>query len=190
MKINLTFEQVAAMYFQHDYPLDKTKINVFGIRAKDRTSDKWNDVLGIVYPEQKVLAFSGTTDPGSSPLMGEGSVNPDGIFILLPGFYEDCFKKGYHKGKYPALVQRAMGIFKGYRDNNKDGKLDFSGKIYTDVTGLNFHTTRWDKKVQKVGQFSHACQVLEVAQEYDRIMVDVIMPSPQIVFSYALFEQQ
>lgn len=135
------------------------------------------------------MAYSGTTDPGKSPLLKKSGVNPKGIFILQPGFYANCWHKGKHKGKYNALVQFGSGIFKGWRDNNQDGELDTTGKTYTDVQGLNFHTTRWDKKVMRVGDFSEGCMVMEVASEYDSIMMDVIYVSSQGIFSYALFDE-
>jgi hypothetical protein len=185
MRILLTYDQVRALYDNNGYPFSDHAINVFGIRNEDMTVDKWNDTLGIVCPGKEVLAFSGTTDPGASPLSKIEGVNANGIFILMRGFYANCFHKGLHHGKYRALVQYGSGIFKGWRDNNHDGKLDLTGNICTDVQGLNFHTTRWDKKVMRVGDFSEACQVTEVAQEYD-LMIEKIYASTQSIFSYAL----
>lgn len=190
MKRDLTYDQVKALYDAHCYPFDDNAINPGGIRSKDITTDLWNDTLFITYPGKNILAFSGTTDPGKSPLSKTEGVNVNGIFILLPGFYPNSLHKGLHKGIYRALVQLGYGIFKGVRDNNHDGKLDLTGNIVSDVRGLNFHTTRWDKKVMRVGDFSEACQVLEVAQEYDKMMVDVIYESEQSIFNYALFNEQ
>lgn len=191
MKIDLSYDYVKSLYQEQNFPFDEKAINVFGIRNKDMTADKWNDTLGIAYyPGRMVLAVSGTTDPGRSPLSKTEGVNKNGIFILSSGFYKNCFKKGLHKGKYRALVQAADGIFRGVRDNDRDGEIDMTGKIVTDVRGLNFHTTRWDKQVMRVGDFSEACQVVEVAKEYDEIMVEVIYESTQELFSYALFNQK
>lgn len=184
MKSQLTYDYVAAMYKSHGYQISDG-INPFGIRNKDMTVDKWNDVLGILY-NGKILAFSGTTDPGASPLAKTEGVNKNGIFILFPGFYHNCWHKGKHKGKYNALVQFGEKIFKGYRDADHDGLIDLSGKIYDDVQGLNFHTTRWDKQVMRVGDFSEGCQVFEVAKEFDQV-INVIYASSQAIFNYALF---
>lgn len=190
VKRPVTYDYIKELFLAHNYPFLENEILPFGIRSKDTTVDKWNDTLGIVYPDKQILAYSGTTDPGASPLARTEGVNPKGIFILQPGFYKNCWHKGKHKGKYDALVQFGYGIFKGWRDNDKDGKLDFSGPTQANVTGLNFHTTRWDKQVMHVGEFSHACQVVEVAKEYDTIMSDVVFKSEQSLFSYALFQEK
>lgn len=187
MKINLQYEEVKTLFVRHGYPLKPNEITPFGLRSKDRTTDKWNDTLGLMYPGNKVMAFSGTTDPGASPLSSTEGVNANGIFILMPGYYENCWHRGQHKGRYNALVQFGSGVFRGWRDDDRDGILDMTGKIWTDVQGLNFHTTRWDKQVVRVGEFSHGCQVTEVAKEYDQ-MIEVVWPSPQKLFSYALFD--
>lgn len=190
MRIPITSDQIRSMYDKHQYPVDENAINIWGKRSKDRTADKWNDTLGIWVPNNNfIMAVSGTTDPGKSPLSKTEGVNKNGIFILMPGFYKNCWQKGKHKGKYDALVQFG-NVFRGWRDADHDGNLDMTGKVHTDVKGLNFHTTRWDKKVMRVGDFSEGCQVCEVAQEYDRIMVDVIYKSEQALFSYALFEEK
>ena len=103
MKISLSPNQVRNLFAQHGYPLDNP-INPFGIRSKDMTVDKWNDTLGIFLPDKNlVLAYTGTTDPGASPLSKTEGVNRNGIFILQPGFYQNCWHKGKHKGKYNAL---------------------------------------------------------------------------------------
>lgn len=187
MQTPISYNQVIDLYRSKSFPIEENAINVFGIRSKDLTADKWNDTLGIITPGKKVIALSGTTDPGKAPLSRIEKINANGVFILQPGFYKNCWHKGKHKGKYNALVQFGSGIFKGWRDNNKDGKLDLTGKIWSDVQGLNFHTTRWDLKVQRVGDFSEGCQVVEVAQEYDTI-INVIYASEQPLYSYALFQ--
>jgi hypothetical protein len=186
MIIDASYIAIKLLYKSNGYEFLEKGINVFGIRSKDRTVDKWNDVLGIAY-DNKVIAVSGTTDPGASPLSKTEGVNKNGIFILQPGFYKNCLQKGKHKGKYNALVQFGS-VFRGWRDADRDGQLDMVGQIWTDVQGLNFHTTRWDKQVMRVGDFSEACQVCEVATEYDLIM-DVVYASTQSLFNYALFDE-
>jgi hypothetical protein len=184
MKFDLPYDTIKALYDQHGYPLHDG-INPFAIRNNLWLPDKFNDVIGIV-SAGKVIAFSGTTKPGLSPLKRE-DVHKDGVFILAPGFYEHCWHKGLHKGKYKALVQFGSGIFRGWRDNDKDGQFDIDGAVWTNVTGLNYHTTRWDFQVQRVGDFSEGCQVQEVATEYDEVMIKTIWESEQSIFNYALF---
>jgi hypothetical protein len=187
MKFNMTYTDVLALYDQRGYPFDPGTINIFGRRNKNIKADLWDDVIGVAFPDQQVLAFSGTTDPGRSPLLKKSGVNENGIFILKPGFYANCWHRSLHKGKYKALCQFGYGIFRGWRDNDKDGVLDLNGAEWRDVRGLNLHTTRWDKKVVRVGDFSEACQVVEVAKEYDQI-INKIWASSQALYSYALFD--
>lgn len=184
----LSYDAVRTLYDAQGYPIRKDGIDVFGIRSKDMTPDLWNDTIGSInHITKKVISLSGTTDPGKSPLSKTEGINVNGIFILLAGHYPDCFMKGFHKGKYKALIQAVDGLFRGIRDNNHDGKIDMTGKIVTDVRGLNLHTTRWDKKVMHVGDFSEACQVVAVAKEYD-VLMEEVYASKQKRYSYALFE--
>jgi hypothetical protein len=187
MRINITTDQVKALYNKHKYPISEG-INVFGIRNKLWIPDDFNDTIGILW-DNKVLAFSGTTKPGKHWLISDDG-NKDGVFILQPGYYENCWHKGMHNGKYKALKQFG-NIFKGWRDNDLDGKFDPEGKTWTNVVGLNLHTTKWVKNDNRVvGQFSAGCQVVEVASEYDKMMVDVIYKADQSIFSYALFNEE
>lgn len=138
------------------------ELNPFGIRSKDMLVDEFNDTLGVAYIDnfgnQQCLVFKGTTKPGYYWLKKKmGNVN--GTFILCPGFYEDCWRLGKHKGRYDALIQKGTGIFKGWRDNDSDGELDYSGDIYDDVTGLNWHTTSFDHEIERVNAYSAGCQV-------------------------------
>lgn len=191
MRYDLSYDFIKSLYDEHCYPLHEG-INPFAIRnnnwsASDLSAiDKFNDIIGIVNGKE-VFAFSGTTKPGKSPLMRD-DINKNGVFILAHGFYENCWHKGFHKGKYKALVQFG-NKFIGWRDGDKDGKFDLDGAIWDDVKGLNYHTTRWDFQVQRVGDFSEGCQVQEVAKEYDQIMVEQIWESEQVLYNYALFKQ-
>ena len=116
-------------------------------------------------------------------------MNPNGVAILIPGFYPKCWVIGKHKGQYPALVQNGSGVFKVWRDNDKDGKFDFSGPVYTDVTGLNDHTTK-DFQITNVGGFSEGCQATQDDKEHE-IKMAICQRSAELyspVFSYALFQ--
>lgn len=192
MKYDLSYDFVKSLYDEHCYPLHEG-INPFAIRNKIWSTkdfmavDDFNDIIGIVYGKE-VLAFSATTKPGRSPLLRDDT-HPDGVFILTHGFFENCWHRGFHRGKYKALVQFGTDRFFGWRDKDKDGQFDLDGKIYRNVTGLNLHTTRWDKQVKHVGDFSEGCQVVEVAKEYDQMMVDVIWASEQSLYSYAVFKE-
>jgi len=155
----MTYIEIKALYLKNGYPFYENgtyNVNNYGRRNKDLTTvDKFNDIRGIAYidafGQQQCLEWACTTKPGLKPLSG-GAMNPNGVAILIPGFYGKCWVIGKHKGEYDALVQAGPGVFKVWRDNDKDGNFDFSGKIYTDVAGLNDHTTR-AHQINNVGSF-------------------------------------
>jgi len=116
-------------------------------------------------------------------------MNPNGVAILIPGFYEKAWIIGKHKGEYDALVQNGSGVFKVWRDSDKDGKFDFSGKIYTDVSGLNDHTTK-EHQINNVGGFSEGCMVTQDDKEH-QIKMAICKRAAELYsnsFSLALFQ--
>lgn len=185
MKITLTRDDIVTLFDKHGYQL-QPGITMWGLRNAKWEPDKWNDYIGMI-DDKDMLGFSGTTKPGKSPLM-RPDVNENGVFILRPNFYENCWHKHLHKGKYRCLGQFGTGIFEGWRDNDKDGQFDIDAKLWRDVQGLNYHSTRKDKQVVRVGDFSEGCQVQEVFDEYEKIIAN-IYDSDQSLFSYALFQE-
>jgi hypothetical protein len=181
------------------YDSGKYNINLFGIRNKDlQVVDKFNDLIGVAYLDEfmnkQCLVFAGTTKPGLTYLKDKlGNVNGTGI--LCEGYHAKCWRIGKHNiGKqheHEAYVQSGPAVFKVWRDNDSDGKPDFGGKIYTDVAGLNGHTTR-EFEIVKVGAFSAACQVVQDDKEH-QIWLSVGKRSAELygnLFSYALFREQ
>jgi hypothetical protein len=195
----MTYEEIKSIYIRNGYPFETKpyRINHYGRRNADlKTVDQWNDIRGVAYTDMfgvgHCLEFKATTKPGLSGL--QNPINKGGTFILMPGFYQNCWKIGKHNiGKqheHEALVQNGSGIFKGWRDNNKDGVFDFSGKIYRDVTGLNDHGAR-TFDVIRVGGFSLACQVTHEMFEQELKMTlakrDAELNLTDVT-SYALFQ--
>lgn len=195
----MTYEEIKTLYIRNEYPFATKpyRINHYGRRNADlKTVDSWNDIRGVAYTDmfgvEHCLEFKATTKPGLSGI--QNPINKGGTFILMPGFYKNCWKIGKHNiGKeheHEALVQVGMP-FKGWRDNNKDGVFDFSGKEYTDVTGLNDHMARiWD--VIRVGGFSLACQVTHENYEHEIKMClakrDAELNLTDVIEGYALFQ--
>lgn len=170
-------------------------VNIFGIRSEDRFADVFNDKIGVAFRDfthsKRVLLFKATTDPGVY-FLGGTMGNCNGTAILMPGQYRSCWKLGYHKGKYEALVQSEKSNFKVWRDNDMDGELDFSGDIYNDVTGLNCHTTSFVNEIDKVGAYSAGCQVIQDDIDFN-IFLSIIKKSTQLYgeyLSYTLFDEK
>lgn len=166
-----TYHDIKSLYKQHGYPFREGTFNVnpFAIRARDMVVDEFNDIIGVVFIDNflnyQCLTFKGTTKPGLYYLKNKLG-NIDGTFILKPGFFPDCWVKGKHRGQYEALVQAGPGVFSGWRDADADGELDMHGTIYTNVTGLNLHTTSFVSEVDKVGPYSAGCQVVEDGRDF------------------------
>lgn len=198
----ITFEQLKNMYAEKGYEFfdkDKYHVNIFGLRNKDlETVDQFNDYLGVAFLDQflnpRILLWAGTTKPGLSWL-GQEMANPNGTGILTPDQHKNAWKIGFHHAgkpeQYEAFVQAGEKVFKVWRDNDKDGKLDFSGKIYDDVGGLNGHRAGVNDTF-KVGLYSAACQVWQDDKEHS-IAVAVAKRNAELyknLFHYTLFQLQ
>lgn len=191
--MKLTYEQVQNLYKKHGYKFYDSgayNVNLFGIRAGYKTVDEFDDFLGIAFRDESgnpnVIIAKATTKPGLYWLKKKMG-NENGTFILAPGYYPHCWQIGEHKG-YPALVQKGSP-FVGWRDADQDGEFDICGETYTDVTGLNCHTTSFMSEVEKVGPYSAGCQVRENDIDH-MIMMQIVRRSCELYgnsFSYALF---
>ena len=186
-EVKAMFECLGHRFYDSGY----FNVNLFGIRRKTKV-DEFDDILGIAYRDDFgngiVLEHKGTTDPGKYWLETKMG-NVQGTAILIPGHYPRCWQIGDHKG-YPALVQKGMP-FKVWRDNDQDGDLDFGGKEYKDVTGLNMHTTSFLSEIEKVGAYSAGCQVRQKDEDH-RMVMEILQVSALLhgnSFSYTLIDQ-
>jgi hypothetical protein len=196
MTILLTYDQIRAAIQNKGYAFFEDgayDVNLYGIRNSSMDADEWNDVLGVAYKDKignKInLMHKGSTKPGLYWLKKKMG-NLQGTAILIPGQYRGCWKIGEHKG-YEALSQKS-GVFRVWRDNDSDGKFDYSGKTYDDVTGLNMHTESLIHKTEKVGAYSAGCQVRADDLEHFMVM-QVLKISNKIFgnsFSFTLLEER
>jgi hypothetical protein len=158
--------------------------------------DQFNDLLGVAtedhFGNQINLVHKGTTKPGLYWLGKEHIGNIDGTAILIPDQYRSCWIVGKHKGEYEALQQSDRAQFKVWRDKNKDGHLDYSGKIYYNVAGLNGHCESLIRETERVGAYSAGCQVRQYDLEHFAVMnlckLSTIYWGKYI--SYTLFEEK
>lgn len=196
MNLKLSFDDIKTVTQQKGYTWWEGEYDVFhyGIRSRSLLVNLWNDVLGVClidkFGNKLNLMHRGSTKPGLNWLKDKmGNVN--GTAILQPGQYRKCWTLGTHNG-YPALCQSSVGVFKVWRDNNKDGRFDYQGPTYTDVTGLNMHTESLIRETDLVGLYSAGCQVREFDKEHMMVMaineLSVAMYGDGI--SYTLFEER
>lgn len=190
--MKLTYNEIEKVYQEKGYKFFKgpNNVNLYGIRSNSLLVNEWNDILGVAYEDKfgnKInLIHSGTTKPGLYWLKNKMG-NMNGTAILIPGYFQGCWKLGEHKG-YLALQQHGSK-FKVWRDNDKDGQFDYQGKVYEDVGGLNMHTESLLNTTEKVGAYSAGCQVREFDKEHFMVMNLLELAAAQYgpYFSYALF---
>lgn len=181
-----TLENKGYSYFDKG----KYNLNLIGVRSKEH-GNEFNDVFIIDYwtanGKRYTLIYPCTTDPGYKSLTNP--VNIKGCAILVPGQYRGCFKKGYHKGQYLALVQHKP--VKVFRDANKDFHLDCDESIIEEgMFGINIHKAGESSIV--VDGWSAGCQVLARSMDFRELMniVNLAIPLWGDVFTYTLLEEK
>lgn len=179
--IDYTFEQIRAVLDRKGYTFYSTgnyNLNIIGVRAANSQSDKFDDVMHVIYRADdnrfKHHKFECTTDPGKHWL-----INPMNIFgcaILIPGQYKGAYKIGMHKD-YRALEQKSPMWY--VRDNNKNSTLDFTlyataadrkKNAFWDLIKTNIHRASVMADVLHVGMYSAGCQVIRKKSDFDTLM--------------------
>ena len=119
-------------------------------------------LLGLIIQVKKELSiFPCTTKPGTHWLLKP--LNRRGTAILKEGQYRGAYKIGLHGRSRPSRSYEALQQvqpMKYFRDNNKDSKNDYEGKIYEGNFYTNIHRSGksgWSKFVNK---WSAGCQVI------------------------------
>lgn len=157
--------------FENETPYD---LNVWGIRTNDKTVNTFNDYLGITYRDKNLVwhteSWVATTDPGLYYLDNPANVN--GTAILVPGQYRNTYMIDKHNGSYYALCQRAGDVLV-WRDNDRNGELDYSGPTYTDARGINLHHASSTGTSTQVNKWSAGCQVIANIDDFERFMTIV-----------------
>lgn len=148
----------------------KYNLNIIGVRrTSTKVTNQFDDYIVVEYIDMYGIktreVFAATTDPGLSSITNP--ISSKGCAILAPGQYRSCWKLGYHKGKYEAIVQYKP--VKVYRDNNKDKVYDFDSKtIEEGIFGINIHKAGDNSTI--VNGWSAGCQVLARRKDFDKLM--------------------
>ncbi len=161
------YQEIEKMFTEKGYSFFKGELNVnlFAIRKKINTN-LFDDELYLVFEEdgkQVVKQWACTTDAGVTYL--KKPLNPYGTAIIVPGQYKGGYAIGRHHD-YEALRQAKP--FKYYRDLNKDGKHDLSGKIYEETGFTNIHHAGVDSA--QVNNWSAGCVVLKRLKDFEELM--------------------
>jgi hypothetical protein len=203
----ITFSLVADSYKRMGYKLfsGAYDLNIFGIRSSNSVSNKFDDLIGVAYTDEKkvlnIKLYPATTDPGLHWLHNPS--NKKGCAILVPGQYSGVLTIGLHgrSGASPYKALEQIGAMCYVRDNNKDGMLDFSlyrdpdkkkENAFWDIIKSNLHRASAWKIVQLIDQYSAACQVIQAPKHFEELM---FLCEKQIdyghgsKFTYTLFEE-
>jgi len=129
---------------------------------------QWNDLFYIIWKYKgkwNLIQWMGTTDPGAYYL--KNPLNAKGTAILPEGQHRGLFKRGLHKGQYPALVQAREVMV--YRDADQDETPEVNDRQVKDLGyhGLNSHRAHTEAEVRVIGKYSAGCQVTLNPDEYD-----------------------
>ncbi|MCL1123303.1 hypothetical protein [Shewanella surugensis] len=168
-------------------------LNIIGVRSSDHRANTFNDVLCLLYQQKgkwQLKQYKATTDAGL--YFRKQPCNVDGTAVLLPMQHKSCWRLGYHRGQYAALVQR--GPMTVLRDNDKDSVIDTSihhAQLQTGYFGINCHRASAQHESTKVDKWSAGCQVFANPKDFDEFMT-LCRDSAKTYgpnFSYTLFEQ-
>lgn len=155
-------------------------LNVISIRSNVTESDKFDDVLCVIFKKSNRMwygySYPITTDPGKHWLLNP--LNKKGTLILKANEqYLKMFKMGFHgrsgSNPYRAPEQVGSGIY--VRDNNKDSLLDFSlfknpANWIRGVFKTNIHRASFWKRLFNIGKYSAGCQVFADPNDFDHFM--------------------
>tara|TARA_R110000851_G_scaffold237164_2_gene390013 strand:- start:6816 stop:7397 length:582 start_codon:yes stop_codon:yes gene_type:complete len=162
---------------------------ILGVRSNEDAHNVYDDKFYLFQGEKFIMVADGTTNAGKTALENYQKYNKNGTFVVKSDlwFYE-LWKFGHHNGRMPALKQNKAII--GYRDNNKDNKIDERGSTYTGFFGINFHTVSYDKKIgfisKLIGGWSAGCQVINDVEKYYKMLNTV---KSQSSISFCLLEE-
>lgn len=169
--------------------------NVFAVRSKNSLAGMFDDLLYLVYRDDKlqwrIHQYKVTTDPGTYWLRNPMRV--DGTAILVPGQYMNTYKIDTHRGRstsQQALCQR-LDTVKVYRDDNKDEVIDMSPeKKQEGMFGINIHSGRGMQNINE--KWSAGCIVFAHEMEDFKPFMKILHRSAGIhgnVFNFTLFDE-
>jgi hypothetical protein len=188
--MNYNLNQIKAVLKKKGYNYFENgnyNVNIIGVRnltSGNAQNDLFDDELYLIYKfngNQIFTKYPITTDPGFQILRNPQNVK--GTAILVPNQYKSAYQLGYHKGRYEALVQVGKVII--YRDNNRDGVMDFE-KPDEGYFGINIHKAGLDSAY--VQNWSAGCQVFKRETDFNQFM-NVVKKSAELYgnkFTYTL----
>lgn len=197
----LTPQVIVNTYANKGYPLfteGDYNLNVFGIRTNEDISDRFNDVIGLLFKEHGawvLKTYHATVDPGV--YARKHPMNKNGTAIICEGYYKGAYSIGLHQGKYKALKQ-VKPLKYDRMQANPEGKIVRSGNYTTEIAGTNIH--RATANVNGVSTYissansswSYGCCVIASNRDFKEFMsyADKAAEIYGNSFSFALFGEK
>lgn len=149
---------------------------LLGVQSNEDEPNVFDDKFYLFKEKRFIMVATGTTNAGTTGLRSYQKYNKNGTFVIKTNeWFYGLWKFGYHRGKMPALKQ--VRPILGYRDNNRDDKIDEVGKIVKGYYGINFHSVDYGLRPgfwrRLVGLWSVGCQVLNDINQYLSILTKV-----------------
>lgn len=167
------------------------ELNIVGVRNKESIPNTFDDKLFVFWKDNKnkweVREYPITTDLGTYYLLHP--MNKEyGSAMLKTGQYVQAYRRGYHRGKYMALIQSKPVTV--YRDYNRNGVFDVFTKVITGNYGINIHKAGEDSV--KVDKNSAGCQVFKRSADFDDFMRLTEMHESKHgnIFTYTLIDER
>ena len=168
-------------------------LNIVGVRNNSGKADRFDDNINVAYKvdgDWVVDAYTATTEPGVNIL--KRPIVKGGTAILIPGQYKGAYKIDTHGGKrrYLAVCQRNKPV-KIWRDDNRDRKPDYSGKVHEGMFGINIHRQWGPDDREYTGGVSAGCQVFQSSKDFYEFMETCQVSSSEWgnCFSYTLLNE-
>lgn len=152
---------------------------LLGVQSEEDTYNTFDDKIYLFHGSNFISVITGTTNAGSDGILNYAKEKLKGVFVWKTDeWYYDVWsslnwdmKTPYlHKGKMKALRQ-AKSV-KGYRDSNKNKRIEEGNNLVEGIFGLNFHTNTYKKSLWGkfknwfIGGWSWGCVVSNDPEKY------------------------
>ena len=140
---------------------------LIGVRSEEDETNKFDDKFYHFYEERFIGVYSGTTHTGIKGLVDFETYNKLGAAILKSDtIVYDSHRRGLSKD---TMVYRQHKSFPYYRDNNKNGKVEEIGQLYSDMIHAHIHDVKLgnvDVSKEDINGWSLACQVFNNGKQW------------------------
>jgi len=163
------------------------RYHIIAVRSQEDEPDKYDDKLYLFNGTDFVDVMSCTTNSGVYGLKNFHKWNKKGTAVVKSDeIYYNVFMKSdgkrvrHHNGKVQGL--RQIGFMKYYRDNNRDNKIDETGKVYEANYNTNVHPNSYKHRTGLwswlIGRWGTGCLVINHLTKYWKMIKTIPYNTP------------